>query len=140
VNRLLPLAALALAFFAPAANAKTVVVADAQDGKAVILSAGDTLVVHLAIKSATASVWHLVYSPEEMLRLNGPPRYLYPPTHTILVYSGGPATEEFRFTVPEGKANFVTGAWLRFLFLSSFESGVKAAKLWEIRYTIKATP
>ena len=139
MNRLLPLAALALAFFAPAAHAKTVVATYPQK-KAVTLVAGDTLVVHLAIKSAAASEWHVVYGPEGMLRLNGQPRYLYPPTHTILVYSGGPATEEFRFTVPQQKANFVTGAWLRFLFLSPFEPGVKDAKLWEIKYTIKVTP
>ncbi len=138
MSRTFSVIALALALFAPAANAKTVVVADAQDGKAVILSAGDTLVVRLAIKSATASTWHLVYGPEEMLWLNGPPRYLYPPTHTILVYSGGPATEEFRFTVPQSRENFVIGAWLRFLSLSLFEPGVKDAKLWEIKYTIKA--
>lgn len=139
MNHLLPIAAFAFALLAPAAQAKTVAVTDAQNGKAVTLFAGDTLVVHLAIKSAAASEWHVVYGPEGMLRLNGQPRYLYPPTHTILVYSGGPAILEFRFTVSGSKQSYVKGAWLRFLFLDPFEPGVKDAKLWQLQYTIKAT-
>lgn len=138
MNRLLPLAALALAFFAPAANAKTVVVTYPQK-KAVTLAAGDTLVVHLAIKSATASVWHLVYGPEEMLRLSGEPRTLYPPTHGIVVYTGGPAVQEFRFIATGPKESYVKGAWLRFLFLDPFTDNVKDAKLWQLQYTVKAT-
>jgi len=134
----LPIVVAGLAFLASAAQAKTVVITYPQK-KATALVAGDTLVVHLAVKSETSSEWHVVYGPEGMLRLSGQPRYLYPPSRGIVVYTGGPATQEFRFTVRRAKQSFVIGAWLRFLFLDRFAPNIKGAKLWQIQYTIKAT-
>ncbi len=138
-------AAVALALLTLAANAKTVVVTDVQNGKALTLVAGDTLVVRLTTNTGLgATEWHVVYNPNMLLQLNeplsGPSRsFPLPPPHSIVVVGlGDPLTQEFRFTVPRSKGSFVNGAWLRFLSLSDFEPGIQGAKVWKIKYTIKA--
>jgi len=139
---LLLLIAVGLSLLAPAACAKTIIVTDASNGKAVTLVAGDTLVVRLVVRSALSSnEWHVVYNPNEMLQLNGSSQFSFPPhPHSSVVVGWGDfMTQDFRFTVPPSKGSFVKGAWLRFLSLSPVEPGVKGANLWQIQYTIKAS-
>ena len=76
-----------------------------------------------------------------MLRLSGDSRYLYTlhPHSIVVVGWNEPVTQEFRFTLPQSKESFTTGAWLLFLSMSSFEPSVKDARVWKIKYTVKAT-
>jgi len=76
-----------------------------------------------------------------MLRLSGDPHYLFSPhPHSIVVVGwGDPITQEFRFTLPQSKESFTKGAWLLFLSMSPFDPSVKDARVWKIKYTIKAT-
>ena len=133
---------ISLALIAPAAYAKTVVVTEAQNGRAVTLFAGDTLVVRLMSQTGLgATEWHVVYNPESLLKLTGPPHAVYPvhPHGVLVIGNGKPIPQEFWFTVPQSKGSFTKGAWLRFLPLSDFEPNIKGAKLWQIQYTVKAS-
>ena len=128
---LLPCVIAALAFLTPIAQARTVLVTDANNEKAVTLAPGDTLVVRLAANVTTGYSWNVVYDPTGPLTLSGKPRYVETPHAPGIVGSGG--TSEFRFAVPRSADGT---AWLRLLNLQPFMPGVKDAQLWEIHYTI----
>ena len=124
-----------LALLAPAARAKTVVVTEAQNGRAVTLVGGDSLVVRLTVKPGTGREWHVVYDPQAMLHLNGGINFVsLRNPHSI---AAPLVVEEFRFTVPYSRSNFLDRAWLRFLYLSPREPRIESAKVWAIQYTIR---
>lgn len=140
--RLILFAAVGLALLAPAARAKTIVVTEAQNGRAVTLVAGDILVVRLTSRNGLrGAIWSVLYNPEGLLRLSSDPHYLYPvhPHDGVVVGMGDSIPQEFHFTVPQSRESFTKGAWLLFMYQSAFEPSVKNAKVWKIQYTIKAT-
>ena len=136
MNRLLLLVAVGFGLLAPAAQAKTVVVTDAQNKKAITLIAGDTLVVRLTVKPGTGREWHVVYDTQAMLHLSSEITFVsLRNPHSI---AAPQAAEEFRFTVPYSRSSGLDKAWLRFLYLSPQEPNIGSAKVWAIQYTIKA--
>lgn len=121
-----------LLFSASAAQARRVVVTDANNEKTVTLHQGDTLVVRLPFNTFTDYSWHVVYDPDGPLRVSAPGYTTWMDNR-----SGMGGTEELRFSVPRS-ASFGRGGWLRLISLRPFASGVKDGKLWEIKYTIAA--
>jgi len=136
LNRSLLLVAVGFGLLAPAAQAKTVVVTDAQNKKAITLVAGDTLIVRLAVKPGTGCEWHVVYDPQAMLHLSREVNFISLRNSPRVAVSQ--VGEEFRFTVPYSRSNGLDGFWLRFLYLSPLEPSIGSARVWAIQYSIKA--
>lgn len=133
---LLSLAA-GLLFSASAAQARTVVVTDANNEKTVTLHQGDALMVRLTANPSTGYGWNVVYPPDGPLHFVSS-TYIAPPRRqTGPPMVGAPGMEVFRFTVPKA-ASFEQGGWLRLISLRPFSPGVKDGKLWEIKYKIAA--
>lgn len=132
---LLLLVVVGFGLLAPAAQAKTIIVTDVQNKKAITLIAGDTLIVRLAVKPGTGREWHVVYDPQAMLHLSREINFISlrnPPRVGV-----SQVGEEFRFTVPYSRSNSLDGFWLRFLYLSPLEPSIGSARVWAIQYSIK---
>ncbi len=139
MNRSLLLTAAGLALLAPAAQARTVTVTEADNGRSVTLGRADTLTVDLPVDTAAGYTWYVVYDPNGPLRLSG--------KQSLTVGAGISSTsppapmakstwDYFSFTVPQG-AGFARRGYLNLLRRRN-EAGVGGGTVWHIRYTIKA--
>lgn len=128
-----------LASLAPVAQAHTITVTEADNGKSVTLGRADTLTVDLPVNTAAGYTWYVVYDPNGPLRLSGKQSLT---VGVGISSTGDPAPmskstwDYFSFTVPQG-TGFARRGYLNLLRRRN-EAGVGGGTLWHIRYTIKA--
>ena len=138
----LPVPMLAMSNAAPArTRAKTIAhtVTDAQNGSALTLKAGETLIVRLNSNPSTGASWAFVDMSQMPIRLVSR-RYLAakPANSSDAPIMGGGGIEEWKFVV-SGRASYARSSYLKLLYLRSFEKGIKNARLWEIKVTVPAS-
>lgn len=128
-----------LAFLASAAQARTVTVTEADNGKIVTLGEADTLTVDLPVNTAAGYTWYVVYDPDGPLRLSGKQSL----TVGVGISSADSPTpmskstwEYLCFKVAPG-AKIVRRGYLNLLRMRN-KAGVEGGVLWHLRYIIKA--
>lgn len=135
LSAIFALSAVIVASVSANAQAREVVVTDADDGNGVTLGRGDTLIVRLKSNHTTAYSWYTVLSPTSVVEL-ARHRYIPDPCPPGRVGCGG--VDEFRFVpaVDMAPVTFERGEWLRMLSLTPFDPGVEGARLWQVDVTL----
>ncbi|MDI1475968.1 protease inhibitor I42 family protein [Polyangium sp. y55x31] len=114
------------------AQAREIVVTNADNGHEVTLRRGDTLIVRVESNPTTGSSWYTVLAPGSIVKVS---RHLYNarPCPGGAVGCGG--VEEFRFT-PTTNTTVQVAEWLRMLYLRPFEAGIEGATLWQVHVNL----
>ena len=128
----LALASVIAGFWPASAQAREVIVTNADSGHEVTLRRGDTLVVRVESNPTTASSWYTVLAANSLVKVSGH-RYIAGPCPHGAVGCGG--VEEFRFA-PTTNTTVQTAEWLRMLYLRPFEPGIEGATLWQVHVTL----
>ncbi|MDI1437306.1 protease inhibitor I42 family protein [Polyangium sorediatum] len=132
-SAILALGAVMVGILPASAQAREIVLLDADNGKSVTLQQGDELILRLESNPSTGTSWHMVLSPTSLLRLS---EHQYIPGRCSGGTVGCPGIEEFHF-VPAVSASFEMGEWMRMLYLRPFEPGIEGAKLWQVDVTLR---
>jgi predicted secreted protein len=112
-------------------DGQTVTLTDADNGHAVTLHSGDSLIVRLAAHVDGGFTWHIVWAASRDLLVLQSDHY-DPPGMV-----GGTGTRIFRFSVrPMAQSGTQLAEWLRFLELRPFEKGVTTPNLFQVHVTV----
>ncbi len=106
----------------------TITVGNAENGRAITLSHGDTLVLSLTSNPSTGYTWRAVRDDPAHLRPLGAPRYERPSGSLL----GGAGRQVFRF-----KAENPGTAALTLEYARPWEKNVPAAKTYRLRLNIE---
>ena len=127
--------ALAAAFFAASCGddggaSGTVQLGEADNGRALTVAKGGTVVVSLPSNPSTGFSWAMTGPAPAELEQQGEPKYLPPVATTPAVGAGG--TEVFTF-----KAKATGTATLELGYARPFEKGVPPAKTFKVTVTVE---
>ena len=128
------MAALAAGFVlsASSAQARSVFVMEAANGRSITLYKGDTLIIRLPVKDASGYVWHLI--PEQ----DGPLQFYGTSNLTVDdAYVRGMGGKDFHFKVRQS-ASFGRSGYLKFVLLRPSAPGIKDGRLWKVKYSISS--
>jgi inhibitor of cysteine peptidase len=111
-----------------AAAGNRIRVADADNGRAVTMARGDTLVVSLASTPGTGFGWKVAKVRDQVLRVNGAPELIHAPNPR----PGAPATQVFRF-----KATGRGSTRLELEYVRPWEHGTPSARTFDLGVTVR---
>ncbi|MDC0745444.1 protease inhibitor I42 family protein [Polyangium mundeleinium] len=132
-SAILALGSVMVGILPASAQAREIVLRDADNGKTVTLQQGDELILRLESNPSTGYSWYMVLSPTSILKLS---KHRYIAGRCPGGAVGCPGIEEFHF-VPAGSASFEMGEWMRMLYLRPFDPGIEGATLWQVDVTMR---
>ena len=110
------------------------VLTEEDNGGALTLQPGDTLVVRLRDAGSTGYLWSLIDIPGMPVRLESQQRTRGNAAPGVV---GAPGIHEWRFVATAG--TFGRTSYLKLLQLRPFAPGVKDATIWEVKVSVPAS-